>query len=39
MTEEAGDDDFGDVGSVGTAAITQPHHHNSDPESKGCVFS
>ncbi|CAL5371612.1 unnamed protein product [Camellia sinensis] len=27
VSEEAGDDDLGDVGSVGTSAVAQSHHH------------
>lgn len=34
MTEETGDDDLSDVGSVGTARTAHPHH-SEDVEGKG----
>lgn len=37
MTEEAGDDDLSDMGSMGTPASTQPHHQNSSSVCV-CVF-
>ena len=37
MTEEAGDDDFSDVGSMGTPASTQLHHQNYYRRRSVCV--
>jgi len=34
VTEEAGDDDFCDVGSVGTPAAAHIHHHVLPPHNQ-----